>query len=380
MTDAISDNYRKEQLRIRDFVVKEINPLAGKIDQEQSIPEGCIEKLSSEGYLGYTITLEYGGQSKDMVSLGILSEETGRACTSVRSLITVQEMVSQSILKWGDENQKNKWLPGLAAGKLLGAFALTEPSIGSDAAGILTDFRDNDNSIIINGKKKWISFGQIADLFLLFGKQNNQATAIVLEKDTPGLSISPIKDLLGVRGSMLAELTLDNCHVPKENIIGKPGMGTNPIAFNALQTGRFSIAFGCVGMAKTCFETAVRYSNSRNQFGKLLKDHQLIQGLLADMLVKLKASESLCQKTSILINSEDPKSFKEVLIAKYYASKAASDIARDAVQILGAIGCSTIYPVERFFRDTKIMEVIEGSNQLIQTILSKYGYNEINNF
>ncbi len=380
MSEPISDKHREEQLRIRDFVVKEITPVASVIDLKQSTPADLIKKISSEGYLGYTIGPEFNGQAKDMTSLGILSEETGRACTSVRSLITVQEMVSQTILKWGTKKQKEKWLPGMAGGKLLGAFALTEPDYGSDAAGIQTSFKVSGDSIIINGHKKWISFGQIADLFLLFGKNKDQSTAIIVEKETPGLSISPIKDMLGVRGSMLAELRFKDCCVPAENIVGSPGMGMNPVAFRALQTGRFSIAYGCVGMAKTCFETAIRHSNSREQFGKLLKDHQLIQGLIADMMVKIRAAESLCQKASALISSEDPNSFKEVLIAKYYSSKAASEIAKDAVQILGASGCSAEYPVERFFRDARIMQIIEGSDQLIQVMLSKYGYHEINNF
>lgn len=380
MTDPSNDSRKEERRKIRNFVTSEVAPLAGDIDVKQSIPFSLIEKISSAGYLGYTIDSEYGGQSQEVSSLDILSEETGRACTSVRSLVTVQEMVSQSISKWGTKKQKEKWLQGMAKGKMLGAFALTEPSFGSDASSIQTSLEERNGSIVINGNKKWITIGQIADLFLLFGKYNGQATAIIIEKEAKGLQISPIKDMLGVRGSMLAELKLDKCKVPVENIIGKPGMGMNPIAFNSLQLGRFSIAHGCVGMAKTCFEMAVRYSNSRIQFDKPLKDHQLVQGLLADMLVKIRAAELLCQKVSVLINSNDPNNFKEVLIAKYFASKAASEIAKDSVQILGAVGCTTNYPVERFFRDTKIMEIIEGSNQLIQVLLSKYGYHEVNNF
>lgn len=377
---ADKGNLREERLKIRAFVEKEIVPIAGDIDREQAIPASLIKKLSSEGYLGYTIAAEYKGQAKDLPALGILSEEAGRACTSVRSLITVQEMVSRAIARWGTADQKEKWLPLMATGRSIGAFALTEPMHGSDAAGIRTSFRESDGSMIINGQKKWITFGQIADLFLLFGKIKDQATAIVVEKQVPGLSIAPIKDMLGVRGTMLAEITLDDCRVPAGNILGMPGMGMNPIAFQALQTGRFSIATGCVGMARTCFATAVRYSDSREQFGKPLKDHQLIQGMLADMLVRIRAAESLCKNASKLISSEDPDSFKEVLIAKYYASKAASEISKDAVQVLGAAGCSADHPVERFFRDSKIMEIIEGSDQLIQVMLSKYGLHEVNRF
>jgi hypothetical protein len=371
---------RAEQLRIRDLVTEIILPAAKEIDARQEVPRSLIDNLASHGLLGYTVHSAYDGLSQDMASFGLLSKEIGQACTSIRSLVTVQAMVTHLLSRWGDEEQKSKWLPGLANGQLIGAFALTEPDHGSDAAGIQTSFSRNEESIIVNGQKKWITFGQIADVVLIFGKLEDQTTALLIGKGSAGMTVEPIKGLLGARGSMLATITFSECKVPGKNIIGKPGMGLNPIAFAGLQLGRFSIAWGCLGMMETCFETSVKYAHAREQFGKRLQDHQLIQGILADMLVKLRTTRLLCTHAARLMDEGDHGSVKEVLIAKYYASKAASDVAKNAVQILGAKGCSCEFPVERFYRDAQIMEIIEGSNQVIQTILSKYGFHEINSF
>jgi alkylation response protein AidB-like acyl-CoA dehydrogenase len=371
---------RKEQLGIRDFVTSVISPEAHSIDLKQEVPRDLIDAIAYQGYLGYTVDSVYKGQSKDMTSFGILSEEIGRACTSLRSLVTLQAMVAHILEKWGDEAQKKRWLPDLASGKSISAFALTEPGHGSDAAGIETSFESEGDSLIVSGRKKWISFGQIADIFLVFGKIKDQPSAIMIEKGCGGLTVTPVKDLLGVRGSMLAELSFNNCRIPQRNLIGKAGMGLNPLAFSGLQVGRYSMAWGCLGMAKTCFEVSVRYARSREQYGKRLQDHQLIQGMLADMLVKVRSAGLLCEHAGRLMDEGDPDSMKEVLIAKYYTSRTASSIAKDAVQIIGARGCSSEYPVERLFRDAQVMEIVEGSNQVIQTILSKYGFHEINHF
>jgi alkylation response protein AidB-like acyl-CoA dehydrogenase len=380
MEKRIKSGRSEEQIRIREFVINKITSEAKEIDRLQEVPRNLIDALASAGFLGYTVDSVYGGLSKDMASFGMLSEETGRACTSVRSLVTVQAMVTSILGKWGNEAQKSGWLPQLATGRLIGAFALTEPEHGSDAAGIRASVRIEGDTVIINGKKKWITFGQIADIFLVFGKLGDQTVAVMVESGSAGLSVRPIRDMLGARGSMLAELTFTDCRVLSGNMIGRPGMGLTPIAFSGLQVGRLSIAFGCLGMIKSCYEASVRYARTREQFGKRLEDHQLIQERMAEMLVNLRATGLLCEAAACAMGDGEPSSMKEVLIAKYYASRAASIVTRDAVQILGANGCSGEYPVERFFRDAKIMEIIEGSSQVIQTVLSKYGFQEVNNF
>lgn len=371
---------QEEQIRIRRLVAEIIVTAAKEIDARQEVPRDLIGTLASHGFLGYTVNSMYDGLDKDMASFGMLSEEIGRACTSVRSLVTVQAMVTHILAKWGRDEQRSKWLPGLATGQLIGAFALTEPGHGSDAAGIRTSFSREGDAIIVNGRKKWITFGQIADIFLVFGKIDGQPAAILVEKGTAGMIIEPIRDILGARGSMLAELSFSDCTVPLRNMIGKPGMGLNPMAFAGLQLGRYSIAWGCLGMIKTCFDISVKYAHSREQFGKRLQEHQMIQELLADMLVKVRTTQLLCENAGSLMDDNDPDSVKEVLLAKYYASRAASAVAKDAVQILGARGCSAEFPVERFFRDSQLMEIIEGSNQIIRMILSKYGFHEINKY
>lgn len=375
----LTKKHKEVQLEIRDFANSEIKKYATDIDQNQNLPVNLISRISEKGYQSFLIPKEYGGLEKDMIEFGLLNEELGKICSSIRSLITVQAMVSYAILKWGTDKQKNRYLTKISNGGSIAAFALTEPDYGSDARNISTLFEESGNDLLINGTKKWITFGQIADIFLVFGKYHGKTTALLIDKDTEGISLKPISNLLGVRGSMLAEIHFKNCKIGKDQILGSIGTGLNPIGFGTLNIGRYSIAFGCLGMAEACFESAVVYSGSRIQFGQLIREHQLIQELISNMLVDIKTANLLCHNAGLLMNSGNPACFKEVMVAKYHASRVALNAANNAVQIHGANGCSDNYSVERFYRDAKIMEIIEGSNQMLQIMLSKYSFQEIKN-
>lgn len=360
----------------RQFADAEIAPHAERFDREECIPTELIRTLGGRGYLGSIIGEEWGGSGFDFTTYGLLNEEVGRACSSVRSLLTVHDMVSLSILKWGSAGQQQTWLPKLASAERLAAFAVTEPDTGSDARSVATEAVARNGSYVLNGGKKWITFGQIADLFLVLAQCDGKPTTFLVERESPGLSVRPINGMLGVRASMLAELTFNDCEIPRENLLGRVGFGLLSAISTGLGLGRYSVAWGCVGIAQACLEACVRYTGERKQFGVFLKEHQLIRQMMSEMLVNVKAARLLCNQAGYLKETGDPREVMETFVAKYFASRGAMKAATDAVQIHGANGCSGGYPVQRYLRDAKIMEIIEGSNQIQQLTIADYAYQE----
>jgi len=374
MKIELTPQQKESQASFKSFVDKEIIPYADQYDREERTPPELIRKIAEQGYLGATIPKENGGRGMDMITYGLLCEEIGRGSASLLSLMAVQCMTSNVILKWGNSHHKEYWLPRLAKGEIIGAFALTEPQIGSDAKSVKTIAVLSNDSYLLNGEKKWISFGQVAELFIIFAQCEGKPTAFLVEKNSPGFSVKPINGLLGFRSAMLAELQMKACQIPEKNLIGRIGFGFSHVANSALDYGRYTIAWGCVGLGRASLEACMNYTSERKQFGAYLKDHQLIQEMIADMITNVKAARLLCLNAGYLKDSGDPGLIMETSIAKYFASKMAAKAANDAVQIHGANGCSSEYPVQRYMRDAKIMEIIEGSSQIQQIIIAKYGY------
>lgn len=360
----------------RRFADAEIAPHADRFDREERIPAELVGRLAGRGYLGSVIGEEWGGPGFDFISYGLLNEEIGRACSSVRSLLTVHDMVSLAIQRWGSARQRQSWLPRLARAERLAAFAATEPETGSDPKSVGMTAVARGGAYVLTGSKKWITFGQIADLFLVLAQCDGKPTTFLVERDSPGLSVKPIEGMLGTRASMLAELTFDGCEIPRENILGRVGFGLLSAISTGLGLGRYSVAWGCVGIAQACLDASARYAAERKQFGVFLKEHQLIRQMLTEMLVGVKAARLLCYQAGHLKEAGDPREVMETFVAKYFASRAAMRAATDAVQIHGANGCSTAYPVQRYMRDAKIMEIIEGSNQIQQLTIADYVYQE----
>lgn len=374
MKIELTPQQREDQEVFRAFVKEKVVHCASKYDQEERISLALIKELSQRGYLGAVLPQEDGGLGKDMITWGLLNEEIGRGYTSLVSLLTVHGMVALAILKWGSKEQKELWIPRMSAGKTIGAFALTEPNVGSDAKSVETSATISGDAYILNGNKKWISFGQIADLFLVIGHVEGKNCAFLVEKDSPGFSTTPIQGMLGLRGSMMTELYMKQCLIPKENIIGNIGFGISHVAASALDFGRYTVAWGCVGLGQACLEACLEYTNERKQFGKYLKDHQLIQQMITDMITNVKAARLLCYHAGYLKDKRSQGALMETLIAKYFASTMATKVASDAVQIHGANGCCSSYPLERYMRDAKMMEIIEGSTQIQQISIAKFGY------
>ncbi len=370
-------NLQQQRLRteFRQFVDAHVVPGANAWDRLELMPPEVVRQLASRGYLGGYLgpvaPARNGGVGFDSIEFGLLNEELGRGCSSLRSLLTVHSMVALTISRWGTEAVKAQWIEKLRQGQAIGAFALTEAEAGSDARAIGTEAIESGDDFLLTGHKKWITFGQTADLFLVFSKSQRGHCAFVLERNVPGLAISPVHCMLGTRASMMAELRFEQCRVPKRNLVGAPGFGLSHVASSALDCGRYSVAWGCVGIGQACLEACLQYAGQRKQSGALLRDHQLIQRMITKMVAGVKAARFLCCHAGQLRDAGDPASIIETSIAKYFASKTAAEIASDAVQIHGALGCSGEYPVERFYRDAKIMEIIEGSNEIQEITIAQ---------
>lgn len=349
---------------IRRFVDTRIQPQAVQMDQDQEIPRALFTEMAAQGLMGLAVPAKYGGTAVDYATLGAIHEELGRGYASVQNACTVFGMVCKPLSRFGSEAQKAKWLPAIAAGEVIPAIAITEPGVGSDIAKLETEAVKEEEHIILNGRKKYITLGQVADLFLVFARLNGRGVAVLVERGTPGLRVEPLHGLMGLRANMLAELSFEDCCVPAENMVGKVGFGFTHVANYALDEGRYTTACGSVGLAQACLEQSFHYAVARSQFGEQLRKHQLVQKMLSEMITETKAARELCAAAGRLREQGDPAAITETLVAKYHASKTAVLAADHALQIHGAAGCLNGNPVERCYRDAKIMEIIEGTSQM----------------
>ncbi len=363
--------YEKQQRFFNQFIENSLHSHSKIFDREQRIPRDFFSTLAKNGFLGAGIPKQFGGQQWDELTLGIMHESFAKELCSLANILTVVGMVTKSLIQFGSEIQKQTWLPQIATGKTLPALALTESNIGSDLEHVETQLLEVDGEFILKGGKKYITLGQIADLFLVLANCQGKPTAVLIEKDTPGLIISPMSDFLGLRSNMLAELFFDNCRIPKVNLLGSIGMGFSYIIQTALDEGRYTTAWGCVGLGQACLDAARRYAQERKQFDRPLEEYQLIQKMITEMIVHVKAARELCFYAGELRQKKDPAYIAETLVAKYAASKMAVFVSNHALQVLGAAGFADTYPVERYYRDAKVMEIIEGTSQMHEILIAK---------
>lgn len=353
------------------FVDSEIIPRAAANDKAERLDEASIRAIKESGYLGSMIPHRFNGMEFDNVTIGILNEELGRGCSSVRSLLTVHGMTALAVMRWGTEEQRSYWLPKLATGEKIGAFGLSEPKVGSDAKSVETTAERVEGGFRLKGRKRWITMGQIADVVLVFAKCGGEPSAFLVETSCPGFSVTPIGGMLGVRASMLAELTMEDCFIPADCLIGGIGTGLSHVALHCLDYGRYTVAAGCVGLGQACLEQSVLYARNRVQFGVPLTDNQLIQQMITEMHVDVKAARLLCYQAGYLKDQLDPDSIMETWAAKYYASVMVNKVSGYAVQIHGAKGCSGDYDIERYFRDARVNEIIEGTTQMHEMLIAR---------
>lgn len=371
MQIELTDAQKGARLRFRRFAAEQIAPHAAGWDRDGRISPEIVQQLRAEGYLGAPLSVEAGGGGMDPITYGLLTEEIGRKCSSVRSLLTVHDMVAMALWRWGSRDLKAALGGGAAMGEVLCALALSEPDVGSDAAGVKTKARLVGDEYVLNGRKKWITFGQVARLFLVLARFEEKLTSFAVPADAPGLVCRPITGIVGTRGSMLAELEFNDCRVPRRGLVGKAGFGLSHVVSTALDHGRYSVAWGSVGIAQACLDACLDYTATRKQFGVALREHQLVQRKLTNMITDTRAARLLCYRAGYLRQIGDVHATSDTLVAKYFAAKAAVRIANDAVQLHGANGLTDEYPVARYLRDAKVMEIIEGSTQIQQVAIAR---------
>lgn len=360
-----------------DFVNRQVKPYAGQWDLDQAMPAEVIEAVGREGYLGAIMPEKHGGLGWDYVTFGLLNEALGRGSSSLTVLLTVQNMVATSILKWGTERQLRRWIAPMASGNVVAAFALTEPNVGSDIQAVETKFESRGDKVILNGTKKWITFAEVADIYLVFGKQNGKSVACIVERDTPGITVTPLKEMLGFRACHLAQLDFEDVEIPAENIVGKPGFAVSHIAPVGLHYGRLSTAFSSVGLIRACLETSIRRAATRAVGQATINNISSVRNTITDIGIAYDTSLAMCLQAAIAEDERSPHSIEKTILAKYVASRHAVTAASHAVQISGAFGCHEgSSPASRYYRDAKIMEIIEGTSQVLQNVLGNYYINE----
>lgn len=362
---------------VRDFVASDIAPYADEWDQDERLPPKLLTRMSELGLWAPFLPVETGGSGMTWTTLGRVHEEIGRGCSSVRSFLTVHTMVSWTVHRWGTDEQRERWLPPLASGDLLGAFCLTEPDSGSDASAAGTVAEPAGSGWVINGEKKWMTAGQVAGLLLVFCRTAGGMSAFLVPADTPGVEITPITGVMGTRASMLAGIVLRDVRVGPDALIGPPGWAAGTVMTGALDLGRYSVACGSVGIIQACLDACVDYTSRRSVQDGRLSELQLIRRKVTDMVVSSRAARLLCAEAGRLKDADDPATIMATWVAKYQASTAATAAASDTVQIHGANGFSTEYPAARLYRDSKVAEVIEGSTELQQLTIATEAYREV---
>ncbi|MGH9348309.1 MAG: acyl-CoA dehydrogenase family protein [Vicinamibacterales bacterium] len=360
--------------RAESFARTCIRPRAAAFDEEEAIPREVFRHCGQQGFLGANVGALYDGSDVDHVRMGLLHYAIGRACSSLRSILTVHGMVCEVLQRWGSAEQRARWLPRLARGDALAAFALTEAEAGSDVKAIRTTAVKDGQGYALTGEKCWITGGQIADVFLVFARDDGKDAAYLLDRAASGLTVKPQRAGLGLRAAMLASMTLADCLVPPDDRVGPPGFGLDAIAATALDLGRFTVAWGCLGLAEACLEASLRHADSRTQFGRPLREHQLVGAMLSEMVVGVRAVSLVCLHAAKLRDSRDEAALLETCAAKHLAARTCARIAADAVQVHGAAGCAAGHEAERWYRDAKVMEIIEGSTQLQQTLIARLAY------
>ena len=371
----LTDEQRLIRETAREFTDREIVPVARENDRKERFDLELVGKLGEMGYLGPIVDEEYGGRGLDYRTYALIVEEVGRGDSSARTVVSVQtSLVCSSIQRWGSEEQKKEWLPRLCSGEILGCFGLTEPNTGSDAANLATRAERSDGGWRISGQKQWISLGNYAKVALIFAqtdpeKKHRGLACFLVPTDSEGFSSSEIHGKLGLRASDTAELSLDGVEVGGDALLGEVGDGFK-VAMSALDSGRYSVAAGCVGICQGCVNASVDYAKERQQFGRPIASFQLVQQMLADMIVDTEAARGLVWRAGWLKDTGQPNT-TETSIAKLFATEAAVRSANAAIQVHGGSGYVDDHPVERYLRDARVTTLYEGTSQIQKLIIGR---------
>jgi len=369
----------EEQIMIRDLArqiaEEKIVPVRAELDETGKFPWDIMKTLAQSDLFGLFIPEEYGGLGKGCLELSVAVEELSRACLGVSTSYAANALGTYPVLLFGTDEQKKNYLPDIAAGRRLVAFGLTEANAGSDAGGTQTTAKLDGNEYVINGTKQWITNGGEAEIYTIIAitdrsKGPRGASAFIVEKGMPGFTFGKKENKMGIRASATTELIFDNCRVPKENLIGKEGMGFL-IAMKTLDNSRTGVGAQGVGVAQGAFEEAVKFARQRIQFGHPIITFQAIQHMLADMATSIEAARAFVYAVARFIDSGAKDVSKESAMSKVFATDVAMKVTTDAVQVMGGSGYMKEYPVEKMMRDAKILQIYEGTNQIQRNVIGQ---------
>lgn len=375
MDFELTEDHLAVQEVARNFAEKKLKPRAEEFDAESKMDMNLLKEMGELGLMGITLPEEYGGSGMDALSYVIASEELVKGCASHAAVLGLHNsLYGYPVVEFGTEEQKRKYLPGVCSGEKVGAFALTEPGAGSDAASVATRYTEKDGGYIINGTKIFITMGALADSVIVFatikkGSGPKGITAFIVDRDAEGFEIGTIEKKMGLKASPTTELVFNDCFVPKENILGQEGKGFR-VAMSTLDGGRISCAAMSVGLAQAAFEIALEYSKQREQFGKPISSFQAIQFLLADMSIMIECARNLVYKAAWMKDKGMPYSLQAAQ-AKVYASEISTAVTHKAIQVLGGYGYIRDYQVERMYRDARVTELFEGTSEIQRLVIAR---------
>ena len=371
-----TDEHRLLRDSLREFASKRLAPFAAEWDRTAAFPKQALAELAALGTFGVAVSEQYGGAGMDTTALAIALEEIAAGDGATSTIISVNNCpVCAILLAWANEAQKQKYLVPLAQGKMLGAFCLTEPHVGSDASGLRTTAVREGDQWVLNGVKQFITSGKTADIAIVMAVTDKAAgkrgiSAFIVETKTPGYVVARIEEKMGQHASDTAQILFENCRVPSQNLIGEEGSGYK-IALSGLEGGRIGIASQSLGMARAAYEAALKYAKEREAFGKPIFEHQAIQFRLADMATQLEAARQLIYHAAALKDNGQP-CLKQAAMAKLFASEMAEKVCSDAIQIHGGYGYVADFPVERIYRDVRVCQIYEGTSDIQRILIARH--------
>lgn len=370
----LTSEQREIWLWAKDFANKEIAPKVEENDRKKEFDFDLLKKIADNGFFGTILPEKYGGQNIDHIAYALITEEIARVCSSTRTLFSVQiSLVEKPILHFGTDAQKEKYLPKMASGEIIGCFGLTEPNAGSDAGNQQTTAKQDGDHWVLNGQKTWISNGSIAHVAIVIAQADSSKghkgmCAFLVDTDTAGFSARKIEPKLGLHSSDTSELFLDNVRVHESQMLGKPGEGFK-VAMYCLDQGRFSVAAGGVGVLQACVDNSTQYAMEREAFGQKIGEFQMLQSMIADMAVDTECGRLLVLRAAFK-KDQGVRNTRETSMAKLFCADAANRAAYNAVQIYGGYGFSEEYPVARIYRDARVLSLYEGTSQIHKIIIS----------
>jgi alkylation response protein AidB-like acyl-CoA dehydrogenase len=374
-SDPLTDEQREIRDLVRTLARERIAPRAAEIDESAEFPWDMVELMREHELFGLAFDEEHGGSGAGSLMLLVAVEEVSRACATTGLVLAVQELSSLALRLAGTDEQKNRYLPRLASGEWIAAYALTEAGSGSDSAAMRTQAKRDGEEYVLNGSKRFITNAGVAGLYTVFAKTDPDGghagiSCFVVEADAPGFEVGRIEPKMGIKGSTTGELFFNDCRVPADNLIGEEGEGFK-IAMRILDRSRPGIAAQALGIAQGATDYALEYAKNRETMGEPIAEHQLVAGKLADMETRCEAARGLLYKAGLMMDEDAPGLTKVSAMAKLFCSDTAMDVTTDAVQILGGYGYIKEYPVERMMRDAKITQIYEGTNEIQRLVIAR---------